>query len=209
MYVLTFSTCHPGACQGTATPTACWESWWVRVRGRWRRRRKESSASGREKRSWRNAPAPRRCYLPSVSRWLRSNRRLSTQCGTNTLCCEYSRLTFLRVLDMVICETCRIHSFISFTPTTKAVSYVTSAAHCHLCGRITRGLRCLLSLFTHGDDNSINDFPVFSQWNRWCPQWPSTSWHMVRLVVFSVNIECVILSFPLLKALLRAESQLQ
>lgn len=157
MCVITFSACHPAACQGTVTPTACWESWWARVRGRWRRRRRESSASGREGRSWRNAPAPRRCYRPSLSRWLRSNQRLSTRCGTSTLCCEYSSLTSIRVLDMVMCVTCRIHSYICFTLTPKLLVM-------RPVQRIVisvEGLRCLLSVFTHGDDNAINDYPVF------------------------------------------------
>lgn len=131
--MITFSTCHPAACQGTATPTACWESWWARARGRWRRKRRESSASGRERRSWRNAPAPRRCYLPGASRWLRSNQRLSTQCGMSTLCCEYSR--FIPALDIVACVICRIHCFICFTLMAETVS-VTSAARCRLCGAI-------------------------------------------------------------------------
>lgn len=80
--------------QGIATLTACSESYWATAPGRWRRRRSESSASERGGRSWRNAPAPRRCYLPGVSRWPRWSRRLWTRCGTSTLCCECSLLTF-------------------------------------------------------------------------------------------------------------------
>ena len=149
---ITFSTCRPVACQGTATPTACWESWWARAPGRWRRRKRESSASGRERRSWRNAPAPRRCYLPGASRWLRSNRRLWTRCGTSTLCCEYSSLTLIiKVLDMLICATCRIHSFICFTLTTKAVSQAGPVQHVVIPVEGWRS-RCLLSELTHGED---------------------------------------------------------
>lgn len=154
--MITFSVCHPIASQGIATPTACWESLWVRARGRWRKRKKESLASGRERRSWRNAPAPKRCCLPSVSRWLRSNQRLSTQCGMSTLFCEYSSVTFIKVLNTMICVTCRIHSFICLTLTVKAVGYVTSAAHC-LCGRITNGPRCLW----WGEDDFIHSFSYF------------------------------------------------
>lgn len=87
-----FALCHVAAGQGTATPTACWESWWARAPGRWRRGRRESSASGRGRRSWRNAPAPRRCCPPGASTWPRSNRRPSIRCGTSTLCCECSTL---------------------------------------------------------------------------------------------------------------------
>lgn len=156
--MITFSLCHPAACQGTATPTACWESWWARARGRWRRRRRESSASGRERRSWRNAPAPRRCYPPGASRWLRSNQRLSTQCGKSTLCCEYS--SFVRLLGMVICVICRIHSFIYFTLTAKAVSLI-SAALCHLCEGIKdQGVYCP-HLLTVVANDSTTDFSCF------------------------------------------------
>ncbi len=133
--VITFSACHPAAWQGTATLTACWESWWARVRGRWRRRRRESSASGSEGRSWRSAPAPRRCCLRSVSRWLRSNQRLSTQCVTSTLCCEYSTLTSWSPEhgDMCDMQDSQLHLFHT---NSKAVSYAISAGHCHLCGGI-------------------------------------------------------------------------
>lgn len=86
-----FPVCHhPVARQGTATPTACWESWWARARGRRRRRRSASSVSGSGRRSWRSVPAPRRCCPPGASRWLRSSPRRWTRCGTSTLSCEYS-----------------------------------------------------------------------------------------------------------------------
>lgn len=132
------------ACQGTATPTACWGSCWDRAHGRPRRRRRGSSALESGGRSWRNVPALRKCYLPGVSRWLRSNRRHSTQCGMSTFYCELNALTFFRVADMLICVKWGIHSFICFTLTPKAVCYMTGAAHCHLCGKSSKRLRRLL-----------------------------------------------------------------
>lgn len=145
---------HLPACQGTATPTACWESWWARARGRWRRRRSGSSASGRGRRSWRNAPAPRRCCPPGASRWPRSSRRLWTRCGTSTLCCEYSGYLW----GPHIGET-------RFTFSHRDLR----------SGRSGTESRCLL-------DKLTDDFlflPVW-QWNRWRLQWPLASGHMVR-----------------------------
>lgn len=125
---LTFSVRHSVACQGTATPTACWESCWARARGRRRRRKSGSSASGRERRSWRNAPAPRRCYLQGASRWPRSNRRRSTPCGRSILSCEYK--PFSRAPDM-----CDMQDSL--------FNWCHSDQWHHLCRRSTEGLMCL------------------------------------------------------------------
>ena len=185
---LTFSSRHPASCQVTATPTACWESWWARARGRWRIRRRESSASGRGRRSWRNAPAPRRCYPPGVSRWPRSNRRLSTRCGTSTLCCEYSRLTSIRKLAAVKCVW-RGGFTVSFASRWRTkLWFMWPVQHIVISPVEDKASRCLLSVFTHRQESSIHDFPVFwlfivPQWSRWCPQWPLTSWHMVRNIL--------------------------
>lgn len=102
--------------QVTVTPTACWESWWGRALGRPRRRKRGSLASGRGERSWRNVPAPKRCYLPGVSMWPKSNRRLWTRCGMRILCCEYEAVFWHFQKGTAQDDTRHVQEFSVFTP---------------------------------------------------------------------------------------------